>query len=573
VSAGFHAVNAMLLFLALNALTGGLWRSAVVAAIFALHPLRVESVAWIAERKDVLSGFFFFLTLLAYARYAQESEVGLAGARPSKVEDPEKAGVGLAGDRPSKSKYIWYALVMFALGLMSKPMLVTLPFVLLLLDVWPLRRFEITGIGSARNWRKVVLEKIPFFVLSAISAALTMFFQKGAATANAGIALMPRIENAITSYLRYLGKFFWPTKLSILYPHPATAYAAAERWAGWQIVLGVLVLLVISVVCVARLRRRPYLAVGWFWYVGMMVPVIGLVQVGEQAMADRYTYLPLIGLTIALVWWIADLLQGRKSSKVGLAVATGAAVLSCVVLTHRQLSYWQNTVTLFQHAVHVNAQNPPAEFSLGVGLERQGRIEEAMIHYRRALELNPADDQSHYNVGQLLRKQGQWQEAAAEYEAVLHSNPNHVEALLNLAGVLPHLGRAAEATALYEAALRISPESIEGLNNLAWLLAANASAELRNGARAVELAERACQLTRFNQAALVGTLAAAYAEAGRFSDAVAMAEKACALATQEGKQALLEKNGELLELYRAGKPYHDNAEPDGVKRDRPPAKP
>jgi len=291
----------------------------------------------------------------------------------------------------------------------------------------------------------------------------------------------------------------------------------------------------------------------------MMAPVIGLIQVGEQGMADRYTYLPLIGPVIAMVWFISDALSETKVKRFAPGILAAAAMVSCLAVTHRQLGYWQNTVTLFQHAVDVIPHNPSAEFSLGVGLEKRGEVDEAMIHYRRCLEMNPADEQAHYNVGQALRKRGQLPEAAEQYEAAVRINPKDVAAILNLANVRAQQSRKAEAVVLFERALNLDPKSVEALNNLAWILATDSDTDpkLRDGARAVELAERACELTGFSQTAVMGTLAAAYAETGKFQEAVATAERACVLAQQAGQAELFKKNQELLALYKSRTAYRE----------------
>ena len=548
ISAVFHAANAVLLFLLLQRLTGAFWRSAIVAAVFALHPLRVESVAWIAERKDVLSALFFLLTLLTYARYVRENH-----RAPSQQDQSTRFPPRLMF---RASRYYVLSLFLFALGLMSKPMLVTLPFVLLLLDVWPLNRFDLkTKDPELKSLLPLVWEKIPFFILSAIFCCVTLVTQQEATEINAGIPIEHRIANGFISYLRYLGKFFWPAKLTVLYPHPISSYEPI------QVVLAALALIAVSLGCIWQLRSRPYLAIGWFWFLGTLVPVIGLVQVGGQAMADRYTYIPLIGPVISLVWLLSDL-----SAQLGLGDAVRAAaamtitvfVLLCLeFLTRQQLGVWQNTVTLFAHALEVIPDNPRAEVSLGVGLEKRGEIAKAVAHYQRALALQPSYHVAHYNLGQILRKNGSWAEAAEHYYVVLESKPDDVAVHANLANVLQNLGREEEAIAHFEETLRLAPNLVEALNNLAWLLASSAHAESRNGPRAVELAQRACELTGFNETLLVGTLAAAYAEAGRFPEAVATAEKASALASDLGQKDLLKKNQYLLELYRSQKPYHE----------------
>jgi tetratricopeptide (TPR) repeat protein len=401
---------------------------------------------------------------------------------------------------------------------------------------------------------------------------------------------------------------FWPTDLAAIYPHPASRYYLRDQWPGWEVCTAALLLLAVSALCLLQARRRPHLAVGWFWYLGMMVPVIGLVQAGDQAMADRYTYLPLIGPVLGLVWLLFELarfpsevvrlkarerLGARQSSgsfelrndppdyqrtgarknlaenrtvftqhsKSALhwayAALTLLALSACAVLTRGQLHYWRDTAALFEHTVDVTADNPDAQFAWGVGLEKGGLLGRAMVCYRAATAICPAYAEAHYNLGQLLRKRGAWREAIQEYLAAIHTNPRCLPAYLNLAGILVASGQTRQAVEQFGEALRIEPDSTEALNNLAWIMAANSDPAVRNGARAVEYAERACQLTQFKQTTIVGTLAAAYAEAGRFADAAATAEKACALAAQNGEQGLLEKNRQLLELYRAGKPYHE----------------
>jgi Flp pilus assembly protein TadD len=584
VSATIHALNAVMLFLALYAMTGAPWRCAAVAAIFALHPLRVESVAWIAERKDVVSAFFFFATIWAYAKYAAAkfeisklpppSDSDAASEPNSQSKNPST----LHASRTTHHAFLFYflALLLFALGLMSKPMLVTVPFVLLLLDIWPLRRAQIgkfilfgqkrfgrTGVQQPRMLRPLLVEKAPFFALSAASSVITLRLQKGELGQGTEISLDARLLNAIVSYCRYLGKFVWPTRLSIQYPHPVTSYDPASVWPMWAIGTGAFALLTVSILCLWQVRSRPYLAVGWFWFLGTLIPVIGLVQVGEQAMADRYTYIPLIGPTLSLVWLFSDLFVSITAKREGRSYAVEASIgvlllgvyLAESAITRRQLKHWENTVSLFTHALEVTPNNPGVEVSLGVGLENQGRPEEAMPHYRHAIEVNPSYFIAHYNLAQLLKRDGKWAEAAEHYAAVTALKPNDVPAHYNLALALQQLGRYGEAIQRYEETLKLAPDFVEALNNLAWLLATNPDPALRDGPRAVQLAERACQLTDYRQTLVVGTLAAAYAEAGRWPEAVATAEKACALAEAAGQQNLLERNQELLKLYRAGKTY------------------
>ena len=352
--------------------------------------------------------------------------------------------------------------------------------------------------------------------------------------------------------------------LAPIYPHPASRYYLSDAWPEWQVWAAGLLLIAIAALCVLELGRRPFLAVGWFWFIGMMVPVIGLVQVGETAMADRYTYLPLIGPAFAVVWLLSECWPRFGDSqlaipKVALASLTVLSLSVCMLLTYRQVGYWKDTVSLFEHTLAVTADNPSAQFTLGVGLEEAGRSELAAVRYRVALGISSRVHDARHNLGQLLRKAGYVREASAQYRAAIELDPKDLSSRLNLAGIQMRSGQFQLAVSNFEQALRVDPDSVEALNNLAWMLASSADPAIRDGARAVQLAQRACELSQWKQTTLIGTLAAAYAEAGRFKDAVATAQKACASATEKGEKALLEKNQQLLELYRAGKPYHEPA--------------
>ncbi|MCC6821644.1 MAG: tetratricopeptide repeat protein [Verrucomicrobia subdivision 3 bacterium] len=543
-----HAANAVLLFLLLAQMTGALWRSAAVAAFFALHPLRVESVVWISERKDVLCALFGLLTLIGYARFAQWK----IQKSKSKLKEGE---LGRGGQ-------VWYVvtLVLYALGLMSKAMLVTWPFVMLLLDLWPLKRLELSTFRFRLSaFKGLALEKVPFLALSAVFCGITLLVQQGAGAVSgiSKIGMADRLANAVMSYVRYLANTLWPAKLAVIYPHPAVYYATAERWSGWQIGLAALTLLAVSAACLRSLRSRPYLAVGWFWYLGTMLPVIGLVQVGEQAMADRYTYLPLIGPVISVVWGIADFStrwSGRRPLLWGLAV--GLLIVGSVA-TRQQVDYWSDTVRLFQRTLAVTSANPSAHFAVGVGLEKTGEIEAAIRQYRAAIAIDSGYPKAHYNLGQLFRKQERWPEAALHYRAALAANPADVYSHLNLATVLQALNQTRAAVLEFEAALRLDPDSIEALNNLAWILATSSEDELRDGPQAVVFGEKACALSNGSLPTAVGTLAAAYAEAGRYADAVKTGERARDLAAAAGQAALAQRNEELLKRYRAQQPYRE----------------
>ena len=523
----FHAANTALLFWALKRMTGAVWRSALVAALFGLHPLHVESVAWIAERKDVLSTFFFMLTLLAYVRYVEKSRV----------------------QGPRSKVFYGLALLWFALGLMSKPMLVTLPFVLLLLDYWPLKR-----ILQLSSFKHLLLEKLPFFALSIVSCVIT-YLAQAAGGAVKGISVVPfglRIENALVSYLAYLEKMVWPASLAVFYPYswlePASVATAA------------FLLLVISGLVIFYLRRRPYLAVGWLWFLGTLVPVIGLVQIGAQALADRYTYVPLIGIFIAIAWGLGELAGNSPMRRATLTIVSVAAVAMCMRCSAVQVRFWQNTETLARHALAVTANNDNMQVLLGTALLEEGKFAEGASHLSEAVKLNPGNFRAQSNLALALADEGKIVEAIKTYRVAIGMYPREAKPHYMLGNLLSRQGNFAEAIAEYQTTLRIEPNNPLALNDFAWLLATAPEARFRNGAEAVKLAERACRVTGYQMPLFVGTLAAAYAEAGRFDDAEKAAEQAIALATAEGKPALADKNRELLELYKARKAYHEPPE-------------
>ena len=545
----FHTANAVLLFLVLSRMTNSPWRSAIVAAIFAWHPLRVESVAWISERKDVLFGFFLLLSLYCYVKAATSDKC--------RGTNSDFSTIGL-------SPWYWPALFFFALSLMSKAMAVTLPFLLVLLDFWPLKRVAGGERPVARfpKFRGLIVEKVPFFALTGIFCALTFEIQKKFAAMSSlnQVGIGDRIGNVVMSYWRYLAKMVWPVDLAVIYPHPSSSFETQLWWPDWQLWAGAALLLLISGLFIKLILRKPYLAVGWFWFLGTMLPVIGLVQVGETAMADRYTYLPLIGPAIALVWGISEILARGIFQKLFRGFLTAASLAVVIILTHRQIGFWKDTVALFAHAIAVTGENPSAECGLATGLEHENREGSAMVHYRVALGIVPGYREAQYHLARLLARNGHWPEAAENFSEIVGNSPSDFEAQLGLSGALAQLGRAAESVEHLETALQYAPDSTEVLNNLAWMLATSSDASLRDGKRAVELAERACELSHYKKTIYVGTLAAAYAEAGRFDDAIVTAQKACALAEKAEDQTLLQKNQQLLELYRAHKPFHESAE-------------
>jgi tetratricopeptide (TPR) repeat protein len=599
VNLALHALNAVLLVLVLYRLTGGWWRSLAVGALFALHPLRVESVAWVSERKDVLSGLLFLLTLEAYRRWAV---------------------------RPGRRRHATLIAV-FALGLMAKPMLVTVPFVLVLLDVWPLGRWRALGQRArggerragapARPLAGLIAEKWPLFALAVTSAVVTFFVQRqgGAVMSVENLRPAHRLVNALVSYWRYIEKTLWPDRLAPFYPMPPDrGLVPAVAAAG---------LALATFLVIRQARRLPYLAIGWFWYLGMLVPVIGIVQVGSQAYADRYTYLPAIGLLIALAWGAGDLVARWRPGRI---VAASACVLLLAALsmaTARQVALWKDTWTLFSHTLAVTHDNPVAHQNLGDVLLKRGKTMPAMRHYEETIRLAPgfADARNklgsilgslgrfdeaiaqlqeairlgdnaefRHNLGFAFAKQDRTDEAIREYEAALRLDRDHYLSLVHLgealgsrgrfreaevslrhaleltpannearrllAVTLVQEGRVEDAVRAYGEILRRSPDDLDALNNVAWIRATHAEAAHRNGAEAVLLAERARDRSPRPEAVLYSTLAAAYAEAGRFPDAIRACERAIELARRSGDVQQAATYTRQLSRYRAGKPFH-----------------
>ncbi len=572
VSVGFHFVNALLVWAVFHQLTGSRWRSLVVAALFAVHPAHVESVAWVAERKDVLSGFFFLLTVWAYGRYAAAKE----GGRSHEVEQ------GAIG---------WYVttLLFFACGLMSKPMIVTLPCVLLLLDVWPLRRFN-----APRRAGATIAEKLPFFFLSAVSSVVTFAVQQRGGTVRSleTLSFVQRTENAVVSYGRYLGKLFWPTDLAFFYPH-------SGHWPAWQIASSLAILLVITAGAFALRRRVPALPVGWLWFGGMLVPVIGLVQVGDQSIADRYTYLPSLGLFFAVTWGAAALAAARPRLHLPFTALAVVAVAGCGIVARAQVQTWRNTPTLCAHALAVTGENFVAynslaseafaegrlddavrsyahalqirpDFAVGhhnlaMALWRQNRLGDAVTHLRQVVALEPANAVGWNNLGWMLRIDERYPEAIAALQRALELRPDFGEAHNNLGKALAAQGEVRAALSHYESALASQPENSRALLNLAWLRATASDAALRNGPDAVVLAERALALSDRDDVDVLEALAAAYAEAQRFSDAIATAERACrsaAMPTETKPDAVKRLEAELAR-YRNHAAWRDVNVPGG----------
>ena len=519
-----HAATAVLLFLVLRNMTGALWRSAFVAIVFAIHPLRVESVAWVAERKDVLSGLFFVLTMGAYVRYVRQ---------------------------PSATRY-GVVMLLFALGLMSKPMLVTLPVVLLALDYWPLNRLVPTGDGNRNlpNPRKLIFEKLPLLALAAASSLATLFAQKVALQPLATVSLMVRVGNALISCVVYLYQTFWPSCLAPLYPF------AIDQVRPGKVLLALVVLAGLSM-AVFHFRRRRYLVTGWLWYLIMLAPVIGILQVGSQAHADRYTYLPHIGLYMLLTWAAADLIERWRHSRLALGTLAIGVVMVLTLGARTQASYWQNSETLWRRALACTTRNSGAEQNLGQAVHEKGNAEEAIEHFQNALRIDPSQASVHSALGVALLEMGQAQQSLAYLERALEIDPNDADAHYNYGNTLLQLGRAREAVAQYRRALELNRDDVEAQNNLAWVLATCPDAAVRNGLQAVAIAERADSLTMRKSPVISATLAAAYAEAGRFADAVNAAERAFQLASAEGNESRANSIRTQIELYQTATAFRD----------------
>jgi protein O-mannosyl-transferase len=455
-----HAANAVLLFLFLMYATRRLGPSLFVAALFALHPINVESVAWVAERKNVLCTFFFFATLIAYCWYARQ---------------------------PDWRRYLVFA-GLFVLGLMSKPMVITLPFVLLLLDYWPLGRIRGGHAdATAAPLSKLVVEKLPLIALSAASAVITMQAQRagGAMRSTAQFSLAVRLENAVMAYAMYLWKMIWPSHLSPIYPHPG------DSLAGWQVGTSALVLLAVTAVAL-KFRARRYLLTGWLWFLGTLVPVIGLVQVGDQAMADRYAYIPLVGIFIMIAWGIADLADSKQIGLVVRVIPAACVLLALSFATNRQLGYWSSNYDLWTHAVAVTGRNFIAQDNLGGALLWLGKTDEAYLHFQAAAEINPLDPMSRSNLGAYLQEHGHMAEAIEKYNRVitLTSDPGLLAATYaNLGAAYRKLGEDEKARTSYDQALQLNPNQYNAYLGLGELLEKQSRLDdaISNYSKAVEL--------------------------------------------------------------------------------------
>ncbi|HUB87995.1 MAG TPA: tetratricopeptide repeat protein [Verrucomicrobiae bacterium] len=571
VNALFHAANTVLLFALLLRLTKALWPSTIVAALFAWHPLHVESVAWVSERKDVLSMFFALLTLLVWTRFVDESKA----------------------QSPKSKKFYALALVLFALALMAKPMFVTLPFVLLLLDFWPLNRIRNLAENQnsnlkTQNFSGLVVEKIPFFALTVASCIATYVAQHngGAMMTLQDFPLNLRLENAIISYGRYLLMTVWPVNLAVIYPLPNHL-----RWIHAAAAISAAVLIAISLLVWRARRACPYLLVGWLWFLGTLVPVIGIVKVGDMALADRYTYFPLVGIFIAAVFGARDLANRFHFPRTGITATTVAIFCACIFLMEKQLSYWRDDETLFKHALAVTTDNTDAIINYGVALEDEGQVSQALAQYREAARISPDSVKAHYNVGNALDKLGQPQEALPEHLLAVKLDPNsplmhegagdvleelgrfneamnqfeqatqldatYPWAYFQMGKVLLEEGRDIKAIAQFKKSLQLAPDNYEILAYVAHVLAADENPDIRDGKAALLLALKANNLTDGSNPVVLDALGMACAATGDYTNAVAAVQHALDLAN-DAKMTGLEPLQQRLALYKNHRPWRES---------------
>jgi Flp pilus assembly protein TadD len=542
-----HALNTAMLFLLLQRMTGARWRSFAVAALFGLHPLRVESVAWVSERKDVLSVCFWLLTTWAYVRYAEiecskfkvQSLESKGNPRSKKLNS--RLQVQSAPSSPLASRLFWYwaAVLLFACGLLCKPMLVTLPFALLLLDYWPLKRFTIYDLRFTIF--RLVWEKIPFLVLAAASSVVTYLVQErgGAVTPGDTLSVSARLGNALVSYTRYVGMSIWPADLCIIYPHPG-------HWPAGTVVGAALALAVVSALILWRRQTLPYLAVGWFWFLGTLVPAIGLIQVGRQALADRYTYIPSIGLWLAVVWG-ADKLTERWRNRDTLARAAGATVIVvCIVLTVRQISYWKDTKSLYARAREVTQHNWIASAGLASELQRVGEVDKAVAMYQESLQYNPRRTEVRCRLADLLAERRRLDEALAQFQMAVTLEPGDVYANERVGGVLQDLGRLDEAIKQWNKVIRLKPDYADAYSNLGncYGLKGRADEAVRCFEQAVKLKPASAQNHR--------ELGVGLANQGRWDAAIDQFQQALQLDPADA-QARGNLNAAVQDKARAGK--------------------
>ena len=562
-----HSLSAALLYLWLRSITAERWPSAFSAALFALHPLRVESVAWVAERKDVLSGFFFLLTLLSYSRYVR-------GGR-------------------SRARYV-ASLLAFAGGLLCKPMLVTVPFVLLLLDWWPLRRLDTVPAGRnssrVRNWGQLLIEKLPFIALAALSCGTTLLAQSGATGALEPLPLSWRIENAIVTIFIYLRQFLWPVDLAAFYPHPGGSFSVITVGAA---AIG---LIALTGLALGQRARRPWLVVGWLWYLAMLLPVLGVLQIGLQGHADRYTYLPQIGICLAVSWSLRELVGRARVPPLASALSAVSFLIVLGGLTWKQASYWHDSQTLWNRANSVTSNNEVAEHNLGLVAEHEGKLDEAISHYERAIAIESGRGQNRYslplalaenNLGNIFAAKRQSEASTVHYERAVAYRPDYADAWYNLGVVLQESnpekavdafehalrthpddaaahGRLGDALCLahdeegarrhYEEAVRLAPDAPWAIQSLAWQLATSSKPSVRNPELAVELCRKVSLLPDGQSAAFGRVLGAAFAACGDFQRAIATGELAAQRARAVNDERTLQALEADLGLYRENVP-------------------
>ncbi|MEI9863803.1 MAG: tetratricopeptide repeat protein [Limisphaerales bacterium] len=562
----FHAVNTALLFILLLRLTQKLWACALVAALFAWHPLHVESVAWIAERKDVLSTCFALLALLSYTRYAQTTANNDAN---------------LPSVAPRRVGYLWFGVLFFALGLMAKPMLVTLPFLLLLLDFWPLQRL----IPGSFRW-SLLWEKTPFFLLAAASCVITLMAQRAghAVVSLDQLSFPDRLANALVSTAGYVQNFFWPVNLCAIYLLP-------EKVAALQVVFAFGMLVLISVAAWHWRKTRPYCLMGWLWFLGTLIPVCGLVQVGNQAMADRYTYIPSIGFFLALVFLADELATRMQTPRIIRFGCAGLISVACIVLTEKQLQSWHDGESLFRRAVAVNPNNEVALLDLGVALAAQGRFDEALemyqqaekngsrrfqvynnsgnvlgllgrhaesvVQYRKAIQLAPGIAVLHSALGSQFAALGQYDEALVEFSEAEKLDPNHAKTRMEAAKTLFKMGRDAEGLNEFHIALQIEPGNYQTLATVAHYLAANENTAARDGPNALALALKANELSGRVQPMVFDILGMAFAENGDFTNAITCSQNALAMANAAQMKNIAPIQMRL-ELYKNKQPWRES---------------
>ena len=563
-----HAANGVLLFLVLRRMSGALWRSLIVAALFAMHPLRVESVAWITERKDVLCAFFGLLALWTYARYSEESKTQGGGSK----------------------LFYCLTLLFFAFSLMSKSMLVTFPCLLLLLDFWPLQRWRWKS-----KW-SLMMEKVPFFLLVVPVSIAAYVAQQRGGQFMFHFPLGFRLETAVMGYGRYIGKMLWPANFSVLYPYP-------DFWPTGQLLCAAALILGMSVLAIVLLRHRPYLLIGWLWYLGTLVPVIGLLPLGAQSMSNRYSYIPMIGILVLLVWAVDDLPKRWRQRMVLIATVVAFTMVMCVSRTRAEIVYWKDGETLWSRAIAVTGNNFMAHYCLANTLPPT-KADKEVVELQKSVALYPDFYEAQLVLGKLFLVNSHYSEAIGPLEKAIQLNPQNGWAYHDLGVTLYQLNRTSDAVPPLLKAVEKDPQNsgykndLSGalsnksdsgaisnflatvrsdpagfgnffeamkfdtnhagfINNLAWSFATFPDPKLRNGKFAVRMATRTCEMTGFKSHNEILALAAAYAEDSRFDDAISTAQLACSLASAAGQPELSNGDLALLELFRSHQAYHE----------------